>query len=277
MNNDTIVVLMPSLNMNSFFKRAYRDVLGQTYKNWVVYAMDAIGEKNEEIEGKHQDLEIVVNELNSQYGERINLFKQKSDGILGVALNELYEYAVSDGFEYFTFLAADDGWHKQKIEIMHNKYKKERDSNGRPLLLFSYAKSVNSNIWHNVDHDVNIDIDNISISDINWRPNGNVPVYSSIFFDKYTIDAKRPFSRGMFTSYDYPWLFDCEFYAEAEMSGALLKNVNALLTFYNFCNPETRSLGWKIHNFNEVRRKEVEQRNNLCKKLDEWRINTNNR
>lgn len=265
---NTVAILMPSLNMNDFFVRAYETVLAQTDTDWVVYAMDAIGEEMEEdvvhTGGHHQNLFPLVEQLNKKYGKRIVCYKQKKQGILGQALNELYEYAVQDGYVNFAFLAADDGWYPRKLEMQKIAYNKNKDKH--PFLLTTKVQRR----FGALDLVDNYEL--IKLLHRAWES-----VYSSVYFTKDFIDKKKIASKGKFTSYDSPWCLDWEFYAETQMAGLEIFRLNMVLTFYDFCNPKTNSLGCKIHQYPHIREKEKIDRNLVIEKFDLWETNANNR
>lgn len=281
---NTIVILMPSLNMNRLFIQAYKTVLAQIDTDWVVYAMDAIGEDTEE-QGEHQDLLPVVQQLNKKHGERIVYHKQKTNEILGQALNELYEYAVQDGYTNFTFLAADDSWHPQKLEIQRFVYNENKKKHPFLLVTKAFGMLVKNYVFDDSTENDITDLttgptfyskSNYSLKRIVWNK-GVCPVFSGAYFTKDFIDRKKIMSKGKFTSYDYPYCFDCEFYAELEMAGLGMFELDKILTYYEFCNNEANSLGFKVIKYPHIRKKDLKDRENLREKLRSWRENANNR
>ena len=99
-------VIVPNYNKSKYIEEAINSVINQTYKNWFLYIIDDNSSDNSlEKINKYSDLRNV---------KVITLKKNK-----GPAFARNYGMRISKS-KYISFLDADDGWDKKKLEKQIN-------------------------------------------------------------------------------------------------------------------------------------------------------------
>lgn len=146
----TVSIILPCYNSARFLRQAIDSIIGQTYKEWELIAVD---------DGSTDDTFEILKLYSSKLGSRMTVLRQENRGA-GSARNR--GIAVANG-AYVAFLDSDDLWQPDKLRLqvltlksspwligLTTGYKFLRDSRGGELGVWTFswkARDLQDWVW----------------------------------------------------------------------------------------------------------------------------------
>lgn len=190
-----ISVIIPCYNAEQTIWRALESLEGQTYKNFEVVIID---------DGSKDNTNIIIKNFIENYELDIKLFCQKNSGVSAARNRGLKE---AQG-RYIAFLDADDFWHPEFLEILHNGI----ETSGTDLAVCRYSHKQQK---ENLGKHTPVLLDRIKILDkyVHKRItkiNFVTVLYKKSILKEYEIFFRVGIKYGEDTEFFGKYLFHCK-------------------------------------------------------------------